>query len=285
MAINRPTTYSSDMFIPEVIGDEIQAKLTDLIKFSPYATVDTTLAGIAGNKVTLPVYSYIGDAEDVAEGEPIPYSKLQSSATDVTIKKAGKGVDITDEALLSAFGDPIGEATSQLALSIAAKIDNDVIATLNTIGAGMTVTKSDNVINANGIADALVKFGEEVDGVNIMFISPRQLSSIRKDSNWIPASELAAELKVAGAVGGVFGTQFVISNKIVDSGTDVTNFIIRDGALKIYLKRDITVETARDIDCKTTKLTADKHYVTSLADASKAIKVVFASEDAEIPSY
>lgn len=281
--MNRPTTYTTDLFIPEVIGNEIQAKLTDLIKFSPYAEIDTTLVGVAGDEVTLPVYTYIGDAEDVEEGAAIPFSKLTQTTKKVKIKKAGRGTDITDESLLIAFGDPLGESIKQLALAIASKVDNDVILTLKAIGPKMTVDFSNKVINADSIADGLVKFGEEVEGTNIMFIAPEQLATIRKSEDWIPASEMNAELRLSGAVGQIFNTQFVISNKVkADANGVYENFLIRKGALKIYLKRDVVVETDRDIVHKTTLITADKLYVTNLADESKAIKFKFKKETATI---
>lgn len=273
--INRPTTYKADLIIPEVIASFVDEKLTDSIKFANYAEVDTTLAGRAGDTVTLPSYNYIGDAEDVAEGSAIPYEKLTTGTTSVTIKKAGKGTDITDEALLSAYGDPQREAGMQLGLSIASKVDNDVITTLQGIISGMTVDKSSVNICGDSVADALVKFGEDLEGVMTMFVHPTQVATIRKDTNWIAGSELRAEQLVTGSLGQIHGVNVVVSNKVPynASKTAFENFIIKQGALKIYLKRDTMVETERDIDHKTTKVNADKHYVTYLYDASKAIKL------------
>ena len=53
--------------------------LTDLIKVTPLAKIDTTLQGRAGDTVTLPKFAYIGDAADVAEGEAIPLALLTTS--------------------------------------------------------------------------------------------------------------------------------------------------------------------------------------------------------------
>lgn len=44
----------------------------------------------------------IGLAEDVAEGADVPMGILQATKEDFKVKKAGKGVKITDEAILSA---------------------------------------------------------------------------------------------------------------------------------------------------------------------------------------
>ena len=51
------------------------------------------------------------------------------------------------------------------------------------------------------------------------------------------------------------------------------NFIVKPGALAIYMKRDTLLETDRDIINKSTVMTVDKHYVAYLYDASKAIKI------------
>ncbi|VDG98901.1 Uncharacterised protein [Lysinibacillus sphaericus] len=125
-------TKKVNMVDPEIMADMISAKLENAIRFAPVARVDRTLVGRPGSTVTVPRFKYIGDATDVAEGAPIDLALLQTATADFTIKKAGKGVEITDEAVLSGLGDPLGEAENQLLMSIANKVDNDVLAALKT---------------------------------------------------------------------------------------------------------------------------------------------------------
>ena len=125
-------TKIENLINPQVMADMISAKVEEKLIISKIAKVDTTLKGTAGNEITVPQYKYIGDAEDVAEGVSMGTAKLETGSTSFTIKKAGKGVSITDEAMLSGYGDPVGEANRQLAIAIANKIDNDVVELLVT---------------------------------------------------------------------------------------------------------------------------------------------------------
>ena len=269
MAINSNATMLTNLFNPQVVADLINAKLTDAIRFSPLCRIDTTLAGRPGSTITLPTYAYIGDATAVAEGADIPISQLTESTAEVTIAKIGKGVQLTDEAVLSGYGDPLGEAVEQIRTSIASKVDNDILGVLGAIGSEMTHPAT-GAISADVIADALVKFGEDIEGEKVLLVSPADYAVIRKADDWCPASEIAANLVINGAVGAIHGCQVVVSNKLVGKKQA---FVVKPGALALYLKRDILVETDRDIINKSTVITSDKHYVGYLYDASKAIKI------------
>lgn len=275
-------TKLENLINPEVMSDYIRVKLVDLVKFTPLARVDTTLQGHAGDTLSMPKYSYIGDASDVAEGEDIPITNLSATTEKVKVKKAAKGLDLTDESLLSAYGDPMGEATNQIATAIAQKVDNDCITALNGIKANMTYDVSaTGAISAGAIADALVKFGEDLDGKKVLLIAPAQLAQIRKDPDFINGSEIATGMLMSGSIGMIWGCEVQISNKIKAAAGKFTNFIVKPEALAIFLKRDVQIETARNITNKTTRITADEHYTTYLLDESKAIKLIVKEKAAE----
>lgn len=272
MPLDTNATKLTNLIDPEVIAPIVEKKLVDAMKFAPLARLDFTLQGSAGSTITLPSYTYIGDAVDVTEGGDIPISQLSQTSATVTIKKAGKGVQITDEAILSGYGDPVGEAINQLGISIASKTDNDVLAALNGISAPM-VHAATGKLTSDEIANALVKFGEDLDGDKVLIIAPEQLAQLRTTEAWIPASDMGVQVLMSGVIGMIWGCQVVVSNKIKKVSNSYSNFIVKPGALAIYMKRDTQLETDRDIINKSTVITVDKHYVAYLYDASKAIKI------------
>ena len=126
------TTMLNDIINPQVMGDMIEAKIPNMLKFTPFAKVDTSLVGVPGDTKTVPSWNFVGAAEDVAEGAEIETKKLTASSATFTVKKAMQSVGITQESINSGLGDPVGQAESQLAKSIAVKMDVDVLDVLNT---------------------------------------------------------------------------------------------------------------------------------------------------------
>lgn len=272
MALDTNATKLASLIDPEVLAPMIEQKMVDMMKFAPLARLDYTLQGRPGSTITLPSYAYIGDAEDVAEGNDIPIAELTQSSVEVSVKKAGKGVQITDEAVLSGYGDPIGEAIDQLGLSVASKTDNDVLEVLGGIQAPM-IHAASGPLTSDEVANALVKFGEDIDGEKVLLIAPEQLAQLRTSEDWIKVTDMGVQALMSGVVGMIWGCQVVVSNKIKKVDNAFTNFIVKPGALAVYMKRDTLLETDRDIINKSTVMTVDKHYVAYLYDASKAIKI------------
>lgn len=282
MALNTKATKLAQLINPQVMADMVDKKLVDLIKFSPLARIDMTLAGRPGTTVTLPSYTYIGDAADVTEGEDITIGQLTETSVEATIKSIGRGVQITDAAVLSGYGDPVSEAVDQLAMALAQKVDADVLNVLSA--APLTYSAAGNQFTADDIADALIKFGEDIEGAKVLLVSPETYGALRKADDWCPASEIAAQLVINGAVGQIHGCQVVLTNKLGagknNDGTTredtKTAYIVKPGALAIYMKRGVQVESDRDILNKSTVITADEWYTAYLYDGGKAIKLTHA---------
>ena len=212
-------TKIEDMIVPEVMADMISAKVEQKVIISKIAKVDTTLAGQPGNEVTVPQYKYIGDAEDVAEGVAMGTAKLETGSTSFTIKKAGKGVSITDEAILSGYGDPVGEANKQLATAIANKIDNDVVDVINTtVATGVNLIYAPSTlatISYAGVVDAEDLFNEEASSDKVLYVHPKQMTQLRKDNDFISADKYGtANVMTSGEVGKIGTCRVVRSKKV-----------------------------------------------------------------------
>ena len=119
-------------------------------------------------------------------------------------------------------------------------------------------------------------FGEDIDegGVKVLLISPKQYTLLRKSSGWLPASDISADIAIKGVVGMVQGCQVIISNKLTEASSKENAYIVKPGALRLFMKRGTLVESDRDIVNKSTVVTADKHFAPYLYDASKAIKII-----------
>ena len=262
-------TKLTNMVNPQVMADMIAAELPKKIKIAPFAVVDTTLQGVAGNTITIPKFDYIGEAEDVLEGIAANTTVLTATTAQAVIKKAVKAVELTDEAMLSGYGDPLGEATRQLGMAIADKVDSDLMAA--AAKAKKVVDKSTAVISYNAIVEAVDAFEDEDDEAKVLFIHPKQLTALRKDANFIDKNKFGADVMMTGAIGQIAGCQVVVSRKVPVASEVYTNVIMKAGALALYMKRNVNVEADRDILKSTTVVKADEHFVAAIADEKKVV--------------
>ena len=281
------TTQFSNMINPEVMAEMISAKVAKKISVIPFAKVDTTLQGQAGNTITIPVFGYIGDAANVAEGASIGASALTTTHKQFTIKKIAKGVDITDEAILSGYGDPVGEANRQLIMSISQKVDQDAIDAL--YGASLSFNGIANKISYAGIVDAIDVFEEEYNTEKIIFVHPKQVSQLRKDSDFTSADKYlnGNYTAVNGEIGKIANARVVVSKRVKEDDTHAgyVNPIVKisydseteqdTSALTIFLKRNVMVETSRDIDHQINMIRSSENYVVALTDESKVVLATF----------
>lgn len=276
MAATSNATLLADLIDPQVIADYVNTKLVDNIRLSPLARIDNTLVGRPGDEVTLPQYSYVGDAVDVNEGADIPIAKLSQTTDTVKVSKIGRAIEFSDEAILSAYNNDIAtEAAKQVLVAINSAVEGKLIDKMDKT-ATLTSTIAAAADPADGVADALTKFGEDMDGAGVLAIPPSLYARLRKSKNWIPNTEIGADMIIRGRIGMIHGLDVVPMNRLsVTSGSTTTEtaYIIRPGALAIYMKRDTLVEFDRDILSEMNYIKASKLFAPYVYDKSKLIKV------------
>jgi len=280
-------TTMANMVNPQVMGDMIDAKIEALLKITPFAKVDTTLQGVAGDTKTVPSWNYIGDAEDVAEGAEVELSSLTAATKQFTIKKAMKSVGLTQEAVNSGLGNPIGQAERQLAKSIAGKVDSDVLEAALTA----TLTSGDGTqkITYAGIVDGVGVFDEEEITDKVMFIAPEQVTTLRKDADFISADKYDNNVMMTGEIGMIAGVRIVPSKKIkaadgvytcpiikLEPASAETEFTEDElPAVTIFLKKDTQVDAEWKPRTQTHEITAAKYYGVALTNEAKVVLAKF----------
>lgn len=282
-------TKVENIINPQVMGDMIEAKIPALLRFTPYAKIDTSLQGVPGDTKTVPAWEYIGDAVDFdpETGEEIETTKLTASTATFTIKCAAKSVGLYQTAINSGMGNPIGQTETQLAKAIAGKVDNDVLAAAltskNVSGDGSTK------ISYAGIVDAVGAFDEEVMTEKVIFVAPEQVTTLRKDSEFISADKYNNNVMMTGEIGMIAGARVVPSKKIVAVSGIFTCPVIKLepadratefgedelAAITIFLKKDTQVDPEWFPKKQRHDITAAKYYGVALTNEAKVVLAKF----------
>lgn len=272
------TTLSSGLIVPDVWADMTHAEFLNraIVGQSPAVNVRTDLEGVPGSKVSMPRWNPLTDMADLTEGAPMETEIMSQRFQEVSIKEAGKAIEVTDTADLTALGNTIDEAVRQFGILAARKVDADLIkAAVATVSNGITQSNGgarsssqpltadiSGGLNWNGIADALEKFGDDYDPAEYagLFIRSEQRSQIMKDETFIRASELSASgegsMVTRGVIGQIAGLNVFVTDRI-ESGKAL---ILKRNSLGLFHKRRPIVETDRDILKRTTVVATNMHY-------------------------
>lgn len=253
-------TKLSDLINPEVMVDAISADLEKMIKFAPYAVYDNELEGMPGDTITRPRYAYIGPAEDLEEGVPMDPAKMTMTTSTVTVKEAGKAVEITEKAIITNLPGTEEEAKNQIGKALSDKVDIDYLASmaeteLHFDGAPTTAT---------AIIDAIALFGDEEEEDYILFINPADYRTLYKSmvvgNTHLSLAELAE----------LIGLKAIERTKRVAVGTA---YIQKQGAVEIVVKKAPDIKVDDDILARTVVIAGNHYYTTNLYNEAGVVKV------------
>ena len=266
-------TKVEDLINPQVMADMVNAELEKKLRATNFYRVDRTLEGRAGDTITVPTWKYIGPAETVPENEQGPVTKMETKDVSYTVKKAVKNVSLTDEAVLSGYGDPLGEAARQLRMSIQDKMDNDGIELLQAINNtnGLVLTLSSGAVTYSDIIDALhmLERDNEEQGIECFLLANHEtVKTMRKSPEFLDVGgALRDRTLTTGAVGTLAGAQIIISNKLTKNEA----YLLTPNCLTAFMKRDINIEHERQMLYKRTIIGSDCHYVIAIEYYDKLV--------------
>lgn len=272
------TTTLADLIDPEVMADSISAELKARIAAKGFMKVDSTLSAQPGSTIVVPRFNYIGPAADLAEGVEGNVEALTTNEKSYTVKKAVKNVELTDEAVLSGFGDPVGETNRQLRMAIEDKIDNDAIALLSS-DTGIRSIVSSYPLDYETVAEAMGTFADEEQGIETyLLVSQEGMKDLREDDKLLGNEMLSAELLSRGVIGSIAGAYIIISNKLNGTNNTRQAFLLKKEAITAFLKRDVNLETARNVLAKKTLFSADEHYVCGIENGEKVVAITHTND-------
>lgn len=263
-------TMKNDLIIPEVVSDMVEAHVGGRMTLLPVTDVDKTLEGVAGDTLKFPCFRYIGKAAQVDENGEVKAGVLSADTVEAKVVKYAKAVCITDEARLSGFGDPVGEAARQLAQAIDHAVDEKLYDVLSHLPEPRKAAVKS--LTSDAVADALALFGEELEGEKLLIVDGRGFADLRKDPAYIRASDLGQRAIFSGVVGEIWGCQIVVSSRVKEDAAakEKQYFIVKPGALRLIAKQGTALEVNREPQYMRDTLYASKHCAAYLYDAGKA---------------
>ena len=252
-------TLKANLVIPEVIADLVETKLGEQYHPScPLAEQDNTLEGQPGDTLKFPAFEYIGAAV-VNENGQVVVGNLAAGTGDCHCTQVRQGHQHHGRGQMSGFGNPMDEAAKQLARSIDQGVDDELFSVLNGVNINRKFVSS--TLGAENIADALVLFGEDLTGPKILLTDAAGFAQLRKDADYIKASDMGQRMINGDVVGEIWGCQILITNKVKNNTTvnEKQHFIVKPGALRLVNKRGTLVEVQREPDYMRDNIFASKH--------------------------
>ena len=244
----------------------IEAKAKDLLITSVNTrnlmTVDSTLAETAGMTKTINVYTYTGTAEELAAGaKNTNRGSIAYVGTDYKVKRVQQVFDYLDDDFYqdNTIVDNMLKGANQVMVN---KMTEDFIGECGKAN----LTHSAAEFTYDAIVDAIAKLKLEDESKLFLVIPTAWKADLRKDPDYVAAR--MGEVVYNGQVGTVCGIPVIASNAVEDEA-----YLMTAEAVKLFMKKDVIIEQARDVEAKKNTVVLTTYYIVALADATKIVKI------------
>ena len=247
----------------------LEAKAKDLLTTSVNTrnlmTVDNSLAQNVGMTKTINVYTYTGEAEELAAGVGNTASKRGSIAykgTDYTVKMVQQAFDYLDEDFMkdNTIVDNMLKGANQVMVN---KMTSDFITEAKKATLGVTFATA---IGYDVIVDAISALNVENESGIFIVIPNGWKAALRKDADY--KSARMGEVIYNGQVGTICGIPVIATKALTTEA-----FVMTKEAIKLFMKKDVEVEQDRDADKRKNSVYLRTAYIVAMVDATKICKV------------
>lgn len=242
----------------------IEAKAQDLLETAintrALMTVDNTLAETAGMTKVINVYTYTGEAEELANGEGNSVrGALSFVPNEYKVKRVQANFDYTDDDFMmdhTVVDNGVQGATAILKNKMNADFFTECAkATLSVPG----------TLGYDAIVDAIAELNVEDESKIFVVIPNEQKADLRKDEDYKAARQ--GEVIYSGQVGTICGIP------VVASKAATVPYVMTPEAVKLFMKKDVSAGTERDEDRTKNSVYIRAYYVAALVDATKICKI------------
>lgn len=260
-----PSTLPGDVFIPEIAAATATAQFQNelAIGFTGSPLV-RDLGEIPerymteGEQIKFPRWNPLGEMNRHTPGTPSTPEKLDTSVNYAPLVSGEKSVEIEDWAALTAAGNPSEEVGVQMAQVARRFVDTELmnrallteLVVDNSTGGGSS---------ANAVYDAFTaaiwsKWGDRAKSqVGGLVVTPAS-AQVLETSTEFKSADFSDIMEIVQSgddltmpIGVINNYPVFVSGRLPDDGTDSTNLIFKRGAMGIKWKRQLTVESDRDI--------------------------------------
>lgn len=247
-------------------NEVIENKMTDLVNtqldVNALFTVDNSLSTEAGLKKVINKYTYDGKVEKLVKGaKNTTKGKVTFVPSEYTIERYQQTFDYND---MDVMQDPyiLDVATTGAATLMANDIREKYIGELRKI----TKTHEYTDFNYDAVVDALAEIGREIETDMFLVMGTDLRAAIRKDADY--KSSKQGEILYTGQFGDISGVPCLFSKLCAEGEA----FITTKDAVKLFVKKEGSVEQDRDIETKDNTVVYDRYGVMALVDDTKSIK-------------
>lgn len=268
-------TVNKNVIVPEVYAGLVREKIAGRVQVAQFLKTIDTLRNDVGETITMPAWSYVGDASDWTVGTAMTTKSMVQTKKTSTVKAvAAPGIAIYDYDNEVSLGDAINEAAKQQAISIARKIDIDAInAAYGTPLKQALATK--DAITQTEILSALGVYGDERDAEDFSRGAIVMHSSFADDLYGMDLFTSRERTTVAagsengitknGVIGQFLGIDVVLSDRLYDSATSEPYLMfIKNDSIGWIPKEAPFVETERDASKRLTNIYCSEFYAMAL---------------------
>ena len=258
---------ANTVYANKVIEAKAKDLLTTALNTRSLMTIDTSLTANAGMTKTINVYTYSGEAEELAAGVGNTASKRGSityAGTDYTVKMVQQAFDYLDEDFMKdgTIVDNMLKGANQVMVN---KMTADFITECAKATLTQTFTKG-STISYDVIVDAISKLNLEDESGVFIVIPNAWKAALRKDADYKAAR--MGEVVYNGQVGTIAGIPVIATKALTTAAYVMTN-----EAVKLFMKKDVEVEQDRDADKRKNSVYLRSAYIWALVDATKICKV------------